>query len=127
MMCFSGAKKKELLELQMIDWMNWKPFHSVASLFYQIFLPISLLIHIFCIEITAETNIFVFSIGGAVKSFSAKLLPKESAIEYEGIFFNYQFETGEELNKLCNPVLTAAATKDPVSGNDKTLFFPDSK
>jgi len=62
------------------------------------------------------------SAGGAkgIESFSnaisAKYLPSPRSIEYEGIFFNYYFQTGVELVKDFSPRYSYAICRDPLSG-----------
>jgi len=49
-------------------------------------------------------------------SLGSKKLPKESSIEYEGLYFNYYFETGIEEAKDFSPKYSHAICHDPLSG-----------
>lgn len=67
-----------------------------------------------------------FSVGGAkdINAFrddiNANKLPVNSDLTYEGIFYDYFFDTGEQgvCEKLFCPSYSYAVTKDPISAND---------
>lgn len=67
-----------------------------------------------------------FSVGGAkdINAFrddiNANKLPIHSDITYEGLFYDYFFDTGEQgvCEKLFCPSYSYAVTKDPISAND---------
>mmetsp|Transcript_25455 Transcript_25455/g.35706 ORF Transcript_25455/g.35706 Transcript_25455/m.35706 type:complete len:500 (-) Transcript_25455:92-1591(-) len=55
------------------------------------------------------------------ESISRKYLPKESSLEYEGLFFDYFFETANESEKLFKAKFNYAVTNDPLS-NEKEFY-----
>lgn len=67
-----------------------------------------------------------FSTGGAkdINNFRENIeegyFPLESDITYEGIFYDYYFDTGdvEKEDKMFYPSATTAISKDPISGNE---------
>ncbi len=70
-----------------------------------------------------------FSVGGAKdinnfrENIQNKYLPLPTDITYEGLFYDYVFDTGIEEENLCNklfcPSYTSAMSKDPFSGKQE--------
>ncbi|MFH0862407.1 MAG: VWA domain-containing protein [Candidatus Altiarchaeota archaeon] len=75
---------------------------------------------------SAASDTIGFSAGGAkdVNSFRENIrngfLPLESDITYEGLFYDYSFDTGRQkaCSKLFCPSYSYAVSKDPLSGRD---------
>lgn len=73
-----------------------------------------------------STNNIGFSTGGAkdINNFRENIknnyLPLPTDITYEGLFYDYYFDTGktQESKKLFSPSYTYAISKDPISGKD---------
>lgn len=73
---------------------------------------------------TAPTGNLGFSVGGSkdIKNFREniknKFLPLPTDITYEGLFYNYFFDTGNQqtCDKLFCPSYSTAVSKDPLSG-----------
>ena len=74
-----------------------------------------------------ESSAIGFSTGGAKdinnfrENIENKYLPLPTDITYEGLFYDYYFDTGEAgvCNKLFCPSYTSAITKDPFSENEE--------
>lgn len=72
------------------------------------------------------SNSLGFAVGGAkdINNFRDNIknnyLPLPTDITYEGLFYDYYFDTGmtKESDKLFSPSYTSAITKDPISGNN---------
>lgn len=80
-------------------------------------------------ESTTADNNLGFSVGGAkdINNFRENIedgyFPIQSDITYEGIFYDYNFDTGnkekEETDKLFYPTYSTAISKDPFSENEE--------
>jgi len=55
-------------------------------------------------------------IGNFEHNLSLGRLPTPDSIQYEGSYYKFMFETGEELEKLFAPAFSISSSKDPISG-----------
>ena len=80
-------------------------------------------------SVASESSTIGYSVGGAkdINNFRENInegyFPLESDITYEGIFYDYSFDTGnegsEESDKMFYPSYTTAISKDPISEKDE--------